>query len=783
MGELEHRLAAVTPAAELREELRRVAESTLVERESLAQALFARVEEITATVPRESELMELRSRLEELAARPSEDSALQARVDDVAARLEGLGAVEGAIADLRESLDEVDGMRVGDARETGARLSRLEAAIDSIAGLEARIREGDDLADRSRLLAARLDGTESRLVVVDALEGSVSALAAEMERRPSSDALVRLAAELRAELAVLADRPTIDDPSERLQELSRRIDHIARDGHDRIGGLAEELNQRIGGLGEELGQRVEEIAAHAESLVGRDEIAATAAEQAAWVRAELEALRRSADARAAAVDTSLTEADRARATGLQELRQRVDGAVGAVRSDLEARDAALGASIADQIGTIRAELGERETAVVGRLDDAVGAIRADLEAQGQGLGFQLQAQWNEAATLRARVDELQEAAAGRATWEARLESMLEQRLEGLALRLTDEVAGARVDAEQETASVRDELGSLGARMDEMFDVRQSDVQTARAASERLAERVDALVGLRADDAEAARAAAADLSAHLESLAESLHAEAASARAASDRLAVQVGSQIGELHGLRADDLAAAELAGAELAARLDDHAQRSAIAAFEVEQALREEIGGVAARLEERDVEGIEAREELRGELERVASSVGWRLERIEESLASEDIAELKLAVTGLERRLEGQVAMGEEQVRATERALRKGLASLGERLVDSESAYVDAGNALRRSIERLGAAVVEADARMADQIPVSEAEGCVAFAPTAAGYRLVEIPGRPPAIGSTVELEGCEGPLVVTRYGRSPLPLDSRPCAYLDRA
>ena len=87
-----------------------------------------------------------------------------------------------------------------------------------------------------------------------------------------------------------------------------------------------------------------------------------------------------------------------------------------------------------------------------------------------------------------------------------------------------------------------------------------------------------------------------------------------------------------------------------------------------------------------------------------------------------------------LERRLEEQAAIGEEQVRATERALRKGLASLGERLVDTESAYADAGNALRRSIERLGAAVVEADARMADQIPVAEGEGCVAFAPTSDG-------------------------------------------------
>jgi hypothetical protein len=601
VGELEQQVAAAALAEELREEMRRVAESTVVERESLAQALFARVEEITATVPRGDELTELRSRLDELASRPTVDHALQARVDGVAARLESLGAVEVTIADLSTSLEGLDALRVGDALATGTRLAELEAAIDSLAGLEARLQKSVD--------------------------------------------------------------------------------------------------------------------------------------REAGVTAELKALRESTEARVGAVGAALAEANHAHAAAQQELGNRVD--------------------------------------------EAVGAIRADLEARSTGFGSKLKAQSNEAAALRARVEELQAAAVGYASFEARLESMLEQRLDGLASRITDEVAAARADAEQATAAVSAATGSLGARIEELFGAREADVQKARAASEKLAERVEALAGLRADDADAARAAAEDLSARLESLAESLHAEAADARAAADGLA----AQIGDLHGLHAADLAAAELAGAELSARLDDHAVRSAAAAFEVEQALREELGGVAARLEERDAQGIEAREELRGELERVASSVGWRLERIEESLASDDSEELKATVAELERRLEEQVALGAEQVRVTERALRKGLASLGERLVDNESAYVEAGHALRRSIGRLGAAVVEADARMADQIPVSEAEGCVAFAPTAAGYRLVELPGKPPEVGSTVELEACDGPLVVTRYGRSPLPLDNRPCAYLDRA
>ena len=410
-----------------------------------------------------------------------------------------------------------------------------------------------------------------------------------------------------------------------------------------------------------------------------------------------------------------------------------------------------------------------------RLDEAVAAIRSDLDAHGSALDGTA----SETAALHARVEELHQAMSDRAVWEARFESALDERLDALAARIADEITGSREDARQALQAVRDESSSLGARIDELHGLRHVDQAAARAGSEHLAERIELVAELQEDSAEATRGAAEDLSARLETLAGALHAEAAGARAAADELTVRIG----ELNELRSDDLAAAELAGAELAARLDDHVVRSAAGALELERTLRDEVDGIAARLEERDASGIEAREELRGELERVASSVGWRLERIEESLASDDSAELQAKVAALATRLEEQAALGEEQVRVIERALRKGLASLGERLVDTESAYADAGKTLRRSIERLGAAVVEADARMADQVPVSEEEGCVAFAPTPEGYRLIEIPGPPPEIGSSVELDGCDGRLVVTRYGRSPLPLDGRPCAYLDRA
>jgi hypothetical protein len=46
-------------------------------------------------------------------------------------------------------------------------------------------------------------------------------------------------------------------------------------------------------------------------------------------------------------------------------------------------------------------------------------------------------------------------------------------------------------------------------------------------------------------------------------------------------------------------------------------------------------------------------------------------------------------------------------------------------------------------------------------------------------GYELVDREGEPPAVGSTVELDG-QGSWIVNRISQSPLPQDRRPCAYL---
>ena len=57
----------------------------------------------------------------------------------------------------------------------------------------------------------------------------------------------------------------------------------------------------------------------------------------------------------------------------------------------------------------------------------------------------------------------------------------------------------------------------------------------------------------------------------------------------------------------------------------------------------------------------------------------------------------------------------------------------------------------------------------------------CLAYISTPTGYRLVPLAVELPAPGETIDL-GELGPLVVSRVGKSPLPLDRRVCVYVEQ-
>jgi hypothetical protein len=66
---------------------------------------------------------------------------------------------------------------------------------------------------------------------------------------------------------------------------------------------------------------------------------------------------------------------------------------------------------------------------------------------------------------------------------------------------------------------------------------------------------------------------------------------------------------------------------------------------------------------------------------------------------------------------------------------------------------------------------------------PVGEAAGeHWLFAPTTAGYLLIERAGSPPPLAGTLELSDPPGRFQVVKLAQSPLPGDRRLCAFLDR-
>ena len=217
-------------------------------------------------------------------------------------------------------------------------------------------------------------------------------------------------------------------------------------------------------------------------------------------------------------------------------------------------------------------------------------------------------------------------------------------------------------------------------------------------------------------------------------------------------------------------------------------------------------MASLVERLDRSDAATSQTLAKLTADLETVAQSGIDLLAHVEHA-GTADASGLGDRIENLERRLDADAARSDEQVRATEEALRDGLAALGGRLAETQSSYVEAGDALRRSIERLGAAIVEADSVAGARPPSPEetkqakepkskksktskkhkepeTDGpgpFLAFVPNDSGYGLQELDGSVPAVGDALSMQN-EDDFVVIRVGRSPLPLDRRRCVYLER-
>jgi hypothetical protein len=183
---------------------------------------------------------------------------------------------------------------------------------------------------------------------------------------------------------------------------------------------------------------------------------------------------------------------------------------------------------------------------------------------------------------------------------------------------------------------------------------------------------------------------------------------------------------------------------------------------------------------------GEEPQPERRGLLRRFEG----RLERYLDEAA----AELDDRGVELDRRRHELAALA-ERLDAEERELearreqleRHGLRVDQGPLVDELFRHVEHWTALASRLQHERAALVEQLRRARRELslrPASapEAEPAsthLVFLHGAAGYELHEREGPPPLLGARVEVG--EGTAVVVKVGRSPLPLDRRPCAFVE--
>jgi hypothetical protein len=843
LDEVERRLAAAVASQDVGEELEAL-------RHELRE-VAARLQNVTSQPELSGEVEALRASLAELAQRPAGDPGLAARVEEIDARLDAAGALAGQLEALRASVDEPATAPPSSDESLVARLGELErrlgdaavtdevrAAFDAVRGdvrnIAARLEDVSSQPDRSgdvESLRAWMVELAERPAGDPGLDARVAALAARVEQTRVLGGELEA---LRSRVDDLAAAPSAQEQlAPRLDEVEHRLATIELPDvaplHQRLAGVearlagAAELRAEIEAVRGQLAEAHHVSAEDLERLSNRIDgvehgLADSAALDAVWAKLDAVAARPQADpslpARVGELAAWIEElaGDAARSGEVAALRDAV--------SELESR-LVVDPGLDERIGALSQRLDEVTASAASRhelagLAGAVARLEArpvadpDLPARLGELHHRIDSL--EPTSLRvdelvSRVEELSartvaDPALGERVEEldGRLAASLD--LAGAAVdRIDDQLAALRTGTDEVAAAAGRGLEELDAALRERLDAVASEARSAvERSSDELGSRLDHLSQELRDEltgsieraAAAARGEQKRLGERIDALArqEAVDAGARTEIAGLRQTLAALGSSLDELAEARAHDAEQVAMTGAELGARIDDLAVHVSEGQRESEQTLRAEVAGIASRLEESDAAGVVARDEIRAELERAAASVGWRLERVEEALASEDNEALRKIVGDLVQRLDGQEARQEEQVRVTERALRKGLASLGERLVDSEKAYVEAGNTLRRSIERLGSALVEADVATTERASTetlvlhhANSPSYVAFAPTAEGYRLVAVDSPVPAVGAHVELPQCEGELVVTRVGASPIPLDTRPCAYLERA
>ena len=563
-----------------------------------------------------AELEELRAAVTTLSERPQSDDDARARIEEIAGRLDTL-VDASALDDLRGALHELEG-RPATNPDLEARLDRVEATaaaatarpeeLDAHAAILADLQATlDELAARpagSPDLDARLERIETQLAqtgVPAADPAMVEELSARLEvAMGSNHDLAATIVALEARLDEIAARPT-EDPAARtgLAELEQRLNAVTDGDLQRFASTLEAMQHEIEALRGPDGQvtiDVEELLARIGELESNAAVTGSLGATVESIEARLpldpvqrddlhEAIARARDELGASVDQLRTELASADDNGLA---QRVE--------DLMGRMDALVAGpstpeLAERLSSLEQELASRHTPA---------SSDRDLE-----LAHKLE-------SLSATVDRL--------------------------VATTAEQTG------------RDELGE---RLDLIETRRKSDVETLEILATALDRmREDLMHGATvvttspAPIDEAALQFEARLKA-LEELGERLtptdeprvtsNAEPAEIEGELERIRMaieRVGLHLGEHDRALADLLKARGVSQRldELAARVEEIAEAGAGGsaqagpAFDVSGDMR----ALMQRVEEAESSSQADRERLMSRLERMASSIDWRLQRLE---------------------------------------------------------------------------------------------------------------------------------------------------------
>lgn len=683
-----------------------------------ADALAQRIEELASALPAldvRDELSGLRAQLDELTARPVVDEGLAARVDSLTGLVTELAdrpTADPSLADRFQSLatqvEELAARPAGDP-DVGDRLDELARAVDALSMLAEASSGAEGLQDALTSLAARIDestaGTAGMEDTIAELRAQLEGLVASVEDRlAGTESLTTTVAELSGTLGELEARPA-GDP-----ELEGTVAGLAAQ-------LAE-LEERPPG-DPELAERVAQLAERVDGLAV-DALGPAAAAAVADVTARLDAL-----AESRAEDAERVEALRAR---IEEARAEIAGATeSAFDSELGDRleetrlalaDLAARVELAatgDQLDQLRASIPEPglDQVTAQRLTNVEESLLAIGAAAGDASAIE---------EIKARLDEVSQSA------ETRVAVVLER------LVLLEE-AGSSGPNPETVDELRKEIAALGAVVESVREAQAAELgkleSTWAAQRTALEDRLEALADGSLTvpiDGGAAPATAASgpefkkLAREMERL--------------QDRVVEQERSLV-EHFARREKALSDKVTGGSDASRRLAELTQLVEEQRTRIDRLSSSGGGAAGGGGGASGDELTTLKESLFLKLEKLASSIDWRFQR-----------------------LEGGAGGGSPAASAARTDLQ---------------AKVDE---LARVVEHLAAG---SDVEM----PTFEVPGpgdvYLALVPTSTGHQLVEMQGDLPDVGDVIASPTRKGELTIVAVGTSPLPGDERSCIFVE--